>query len=135
MEQLTKRRVKASAIDFAMATAITLTIEQLLRKKIKNEAFHVLITPTAVQWGLEFIQLKQSGQTVGYKQQGLVLENSHGSELATMQIAKRIFYRDTIGPWVYWKERKKLESGNGAILPQDRFSGTIVRETKREMNH
>ncbi|WP_173915355.1 RDD family protein [Halobacillus sp. Marseille-Q1614] len=128
MKSITKKRTKALMIDFAISTAVTAGVEFLLRKKIKNEAFHALVTPTAVMWSLEYAQMRQCGQTIGYKTMGLALENEEGSELSSSQIIKRMAYRDTVSTFDYLKNRKSFEGEDGSVLPHDRYSGTAVRE-------
>lgn len=128
MKSITKKRTKAFLIDLAISTAVTAGVEYILRKKIKNEAIHALVTPTVVMWTLEYAQLHQRGQTIGYKKMGLVLENEDGSELTCKQIAKRMAYRDTLSTFDYFKNRKGFEEQDGALLPHDCFSDTIVRE-------
>lgn len=120
--------MKAYMIDIAISTVVIAGAEYFLRKKVKNEAVHALVTPTIIMWSLEYAQLRNSGQTIGYKKLGLVLENEENSELSTSQIIKRMTYRDTISTFDYLKNPKAFESREGAILPHDRFSGTVVKE-------
>lgn len=128
VKPITKKRFKAYLIDVAISTAATAGVEYLLRKKIKNEAFHALVTPTAVMWALEYAQLQNSGRTIGYKTMGLALENEDGTEPAPGQIIKRIAYRDTISTFQYLKDRDAFEAQDGALFPHDRISGTVVKE-------
>ncbi|WP_087971999.1 RDD family protein [Oceanobacillus rekensis] len=128
MEFITKKRTKAIFIDLAISTAVTAGVEYLLRKKVKNEAFHALVTPTAVLWSLEYAQMRKCGQTFGYKKMGLVLDNIDGSELTPSQIIKRMAYRDTLSTFDYLKDHKGFEKQEGSILPHDQVSNTIVRE-------
>lgn len=129
MKSITKKRTKAYLIDLAISSAITAGVEYFLRKKVKNEVIHALATPTIVMWTLEYAQLCQSGgQTIGYKKMGLALENQEGSELTSSQIIKRMSYRDVVSTFDYLKSRKAFEDQDGAVLPHDRFSGTVVRE-------
>lgn len=78
MKSLTKKRTKAILIDLAISSAVTAGVEYFLRKKVKSEAVHTLITPTIVMWSLEFAQLRKSGQTAGYKKWGLFLKMRMG---------------------------------------------------------
>ena len=128
MKPITKKRTKAFLIDAAISTAVTLSVEYFLRKKIKNEAFHNLVTPTAIMWGLELVQLRNNGQTIGYKTMGLALENKEGSVPTTGQILKRMAHRDTIGSFIYLKDRTAFEGQDGSTLPHDEFSETVVKE-------
>lgn len=112
----------------AISSALTAGVEYFLRKKVKSEVVHALITPTIVMWTLEYAQMRQRGQTIGYKKMGLALENEDGSELTPSQIIKRMGYRDTVSTLDYLKSRKSFEVQEGAILPHDRFSGTVVRK-------
>ncbi|AXI07679.1 RDD family protein [Oceanobacillus sp. 143] len=128
MRSITKKRTKAYFIDLAISTAVTAGIEYFLRKKVKNEAVHVLVTPTLVMWSLEYAQLRTSGQTIGYKTMGLALKNEDGSQPTPNQIIKRMAYRDTLSTLDYFKSRKSFEEQDGAILPHDQVSGTVVRE-------
>ncbi|MFP3919775.1 RDD family protein [Lysinibacillus telephonicus] len=128
MKSITKKRTKAFIIDQVISTVVASGIEYVLRKKIKNEAFHTLVTPTVVMWGLEYAQLRKNGQTVGYKALGLALENEDGTPLSSCQIAKRMLYRDFISTFDYIKNRESFEINEGTILPHDRVARTIVKE-------
>lgn len=128
MKSITNKRTKAFIIDQVISTVVTSGVEYVLRKKIKNGAFHTLLTPTVVMWGLEYAQLRKNGQTVGYKALGLALENEDGSPLSSCQIAKRMLYRDFISTFHYIKNRKTFEKDEGAILPHDVIAGTVVKE-------
>ncbi|WP_413364364.1 RDD family protein [Lysinibacillus sp. 3P01SB] len=128
MESLTKKRLGAIMIDAAISTTVSLGVEYLLRKKIKNEAVHNLVTPTAIMWGLEYAQLRRDGQTIGYKAMKLALENEDGTKPTDLQIAKRMLYRDTISTFDYLKDRHEFEGENGSALPHDRFAKTVVKE-------
>lgn len=126
MDTLTQNRIKAFCIDFGISTALTIGIEQLLRKKIKNEAFHALVTPTVVMWGLEYAQLRRTNQTVGLRLKGLEIESENNLPINSKQIFKRMAYRDTILTLNYLKNPKKFE--DGTQLPHDRYAGTIIVE-------
>ncbi|MGJ9457328.1 RDD family protein [Oceanobacillus sp. CF4.6] len=128
MKAITKKRTGGFLLDMAISSAVTAGVEYFLRKKVKNEMVHILITPTIVLWTLEYTQLRKTGQTIGYKKIGLVLENEDGSDLTSRQIMKRMAYRDTLSTLDYLKNHKEFEKQDGSILPHDRFSGTIVRE-------
>ena len=128
MESITKKRTAAFLIDTAISTAVTLGVEYFLRKKVKNEVVHALVTPTAVLWALEYAQLRQNGQTIGYKAMGLTLENKDGHPLSEGQIIKRMAYRDTLSTFDYLKNRQTFEQQHGQRLPHDSFAGTIVKE-------
>ncbi len=67
---LQKKRTKAFLIDLAISSVVTVGVEYVLRKKVKNEVVHALVTPTVVMWALEYAQLRQNGQTIGYKKNG-----------------------------------------------------------------
>ena len=128
MKSITKKRLAAVMIDSVVATTVALGVEYVLRKKVKNEFVHTVVTPNVVFWGLEYAQLRKSGQTLGYKAMGLALENEDGSKPTDAQIAKRIMYRDTISTFDYLKERKHFAEQDGASLPHDRFAHTLVKE-------
>ncbi|TDL30827.1 RDD family protein [Jeotgalibacillus sp. S-D1] len=128
MNAITKKRTKAYFIDLAVSTIVTAGVELLLRRKVKSEFVHAVITPTAVMWSLEYIQLRQSGQTIGNRVMGLSLENGDGTELTCNQILKRMAYRDTKSTFDYLKDRKGFEGDDGSVLPHDGFANTIVKE-------
>ncbi|BAC15200.1 hypothetical protein [Oceanobacillus iheyensis HTE831] len=128
MKSMTKKRTKAFFIDLAISTAVTIGVEQILRKKIKNEAVHALITPTVVMWGLEYAQLRTCGQTVGYKQVGIKLEAKDGQAPTSNQIIKRMAYRDYVSTFKYFGNRKGFEGEDGSVLPQDTYAKTVVKE-------
>lgn len=115
-------------IDMAISTTVSLGAEYFVRKKIKNEVVHNLVTPTFIMWGLEYVQLRKSGQTIGYKAMKLALENEDGTKPTDVQIAKRMLYRDTISTFDYLKGREHFEGEDGSALPHDRFAETVVRE-------
>ena len=128
MDALTKKRGKALAIDLAISGAVNGVVEPLLRKKIKQEWVHALITPTVVFWGLEYVQLKTRGQTVGQQVAGIKIENADGGELTGGQILKRVAHRDSIMPLQWFKQRGQ---DMGAQMPHDRYAHTFVRELKK----
>lgn len=128
MDELTKKRGKALAIDFVVSSAVNAVVEPLLRKKIKQEWVHALITPTALYWGLEYAQLKTRGQTLGQKAMGIKIESADGGELTDKQIFKRLAHRDSIMPLQWLRERGRDQ---GAQMPHDRFAHTAVRELKK----
>lgn len=128
MKSITKKRVAAIMIDMAVSTTVSLGVEYLLRKKVKSETVHNLVTPTLVMWGLEYVQLRKNGQTIGYKAMKLVLENEDGTKPTDAQIAKRMLYRDTISTFDYLKDRHAFEGKDGSELPHDRFAETVVKE-------
>ncbi|MFC7321506.1 RDD family protein [Halobacillus campisalis] len=130
MHLITKKRTAAFCIDFVISTAVTFGVEKLLRKKVKNEAVHALITPTLVMWSLEYAQLKASGTTVGYLSMGLALDNEGEGKPTSKQIVKRMAYRDLISGIDYWKDRKGFTIQEGALMPHDRYSGTVVKEVE-----
>lgn len=132
MEAITKKRMKAVIIDSAISSTISLGLEYLLKKKVKvkNSFLSEVLLPTVLQYSLEYIQLKNSGQTIGYKIMGLKLESQDGSELTGEQVFKRMLHRDTTSTWAYIKNRKEFEKAEGALLPHDERTGTVVKETK-----
>ena len=128
MQTITKKRLQAILIDIAVSTTVSLATETLLKKKIKNQVFHNLVNPTAVMWSLEYAQLKCSGRTLGYRQTGLKLESADGEKLSSSQIIKRMVYRDSIGGFLYLKNRKAFEGGDGSQFPYDLSAGVKVKE-------
>ncbi|MBN6205102.1 RDD family protein [Ralstonia pickettii] len=128
MQELTKKRFKAIMIDSFLSSAVSLGMEYFLRKKIKNEAIHGLVTPIVTQYALEYAQLKSCGQTVGYKIMGLELVNEDSNPLTGKQIFKRMAYRDTISTINFFRDRDNFENAGGALLPHDVAAKTIVRE-------
>ncbi|RFA35942.1 RDD family protein [Virgibacillus dokdonensis] len=128
MKPLTKKRMKALFIDVAISTAVTVGVEYVLRKKVKNEFIHTVVTPTVVMWSLEYIQLKQCRQTVGYKLMGLELRSKTDFELTPTKLFKRMAYRDTLSNLQYIINRHSFEGEAGSVLPHDRYAGTVVKE-------
>lgn len=125
MDKLLKKRGKALAIDVMASAVVTAAVEPLLRKKLKQEWVHALVTPTVVFWGLEYIQLKTCGQTVGHKIAGIKIENADGGKLTDEQILKRVAHRDSIMTLQWLKERGQ---DMGTQMPHDRYAHTVVRE-------
>ncbi|MBT2582806.1 RDD family protein [Planococcus sp. ISL-109] len=130
MDKLTKKRGKALAIDFAVSGAVNAVVEALLRKKIKQEWVHALVTPTALFWGLEYLQLKTRGQTLGQQVAGIKIDSADGGELTDKQILKRLAHRDSIMPLLWFRERRQDQ---GEQMPHDRFAHTVVRELKKQL--
>lgn len=131
MKTLTKKRLKASIIDSIISSTVLYGTTYMLRKKIKSKTFHEVISPAIVSWGLEYIQLRKSGQTIGYKLMGLKLENSEGNIPSNKEIIKRLIHRDTIAPILYIKNKEAFEGENGATFPHDKFSNTVVKEVNK----
>ena len=128
MKSMTKKRLGALMIDSVVAATVSLGVEYVLRKKVKSEFVHTVVTPMVLFWGLEYAQLRKNGQTFGYKAVGLTLENADGSKPTDAQIAKRMLYRDTISTFDYLKDRQHFAEQDGATLPHDRFAQTVVKE-------
>ncbi|WP_432352096.1 RDD family protein [Sporosarcina sp. A2] len=128
MKTITKKRLKAYVIDLAISTAVAGVTEYFLRKKVKNDAVHALITPSVVMCSLECAQLLRNGQTMGYRKMGLVLENRNGTNLDAYQVMKRMVYRDTFNAFSFIRNRSEFEMDEGERLPHDRYVGTVVKE-------
>ena len=128
MQTITKKRLKAYFIDFAIASVVTLGIESILRKKIKSEVFYIIVTPVVIPFSLEYLQLKRRGQTVGYKASGLILQSKDATPLTSNQVIKRTFYSQLVSPFKYLAHPRKYWKSDGQILPHDRVANTIVSE-------
>ncbi|MCJ1907681.1 RDD family protein [Planococcus ruber] len=128
MDRLTKKRVKGILIDTAVSTAVSIAIEQAMKKKVKNSFFYAVAAPSLVLYGLEYAQLRRSGQTIGHKAAGIQIQNENGGELTPEQIIKRMLYRDTASSIVYLKDPKTYNASGGAIFPHDVYAGTVVKE-------
>ncbi|MDY0404884.1 RDD family protein [Virgibacillus sp. 179-BFC.A HS] len=128
MKTITKKRVKAYLIDVAITTAVTAGLEYFLRKKVKSEVFHTIVTPTAVMATLEYTQMRRNAQTFGYKKMGIKLDNIDGSALHSKQIIKRMIYRETISTFKYLGNPKAFAKEEGAVFPHDSYAETIVKE-------
>ena len=50
MNPLTKKRTKAVMIDSVIACLVSVGVEQLVRKKVKNEFVHAVIAPTLLTY-------------------------------------------------------------------------------------
>lgn len=132
MNKLMKKRLKAMAIDIAISTGVTLVLDPLIRKRIKNKAAYDVIVPTVVFWGLEYAQLRMKGQTVGHKAAGIVIDTTDGSALGTEQIMKRLMHRDSISTLSYLADREKFAFYEGTKLPHDLYADTVVKEYLKE---
>ncbi|RHB50091.1 RDD family protein [Exiguobacterium sp. AM39-5BH] len=119
MKRLTKKRTKAVLIDGVIAGLLSFGVEQLVRKKVKSEFVHAVITPTLVSYALEACQMRRGGQTLGYKLMGLELKNDDGTPVTAEQAFKRALHRDTRSIVTYIKDRAHFEAEDGAILPHD----------------
>ncbi|MCC5892805.1 RDD family protein [Exiguobacterium sp.] len=119
MRQLTKRRTQAVLIDGVIAGLVSYGVEQLVRKKVKSEFVHAVITPTLVSYALEACQMSRGGQTIGYKLMGLELKNDDATPVTAEQAFKRALHRDTLSIAAYFKDRTHYEAEDGAVLPHD----------------
>lgn len=81
-----------------------------------------------VLYGLEYAQLRISGQTIGQKVISIQIQSETGGELTPEQIVKRMFHRDTASSIVYLKDRKKYNASDGAEFPHDVYAKTVVKE-------
>ncbi len=132
MKKLMKQRIKAMAIDTAITMGITFALDPLLRNKLKNKAAYDAIAPTLIFWGLEYTQLRTSGQTIGHKAAGIVIDTTDGSALSSSQIVKRLIHRDTISTISYLRDREKYDFYEGTKLPHDVYANTVVKEYFKE---
>lgn len=132
MKDLSKKRTKAVLIDTAVATAVSLTVEAALKGVTKKnrsaEAVYATVLPTVVMWGLEALQFKNNGQTLGYKLMGIKLETQDGRVPTCEQALKRAVYRDTLSTFDYLKDRRGFEGEDGGEFPHDRKYDLVVRE-------
>lgn len=128
MNSLAKKRAKAILIDTAISTAVSLAVEPFLRKKVKNEFVHTVLTPTFIFWGLEYAQLRLNGQTVGHKTMGIEIRSEDGGELASEQILKHVAHRDFASTILYLRDRDKYDAYEGAKYPHDFYADTFVEE-------
>lgn len=128
MYRVTKKRAKALLIDSVIAATVSLGAELLLKKRIKSPFFHQIVSPSLVFWGLEYAQLRVNGQTVGQKAIGIALKDEAGGELSAEQILKHIVHRDTIGAFMYVKNRARYDSYKGEKYPHDLYAHTVVKE-------
>ncbi|HLT56400.1 MAG TPA: RDD family protein [Bacillota bacterium] len=128
MKPITKKRAKAYFIDAAISAAVTMGVEQVLRKKVKNEFVHTVINPTLIMWSLEYFQLRKSGQTYGMKKAGLVLKDQQGNDLTCKQLVKRMAYRDILSTFKYIGNREAFEGKDGTVFPHDAYANTVIKE-------
>lgn len=130
MKPMVKKRLKGFLIDLAISTTVSAGIEYMLRKKVKNEVVHGVVTPTTVMWALEYIQLRQCGQTVGQKAMKIMVADKQGCNLSSKQIIKRMAYRDTLSTFDYLRNRHKFTGENGERFSHDRYARTEVKVIK-----
>lgn len=128
MNELAKKRAKAILIDTAISTAVSFAVEPLLKRKTKGSFIYTVVSPTVIFWGLEYAQLRLKGQTVGQKMMGIEVQNEAGGEPTPEQILERMVHRDTVGPFVYLKDRAKFDAYEGEKFPHDLYSYTVVKE-------
>ena len=128
MDNLMKKRVKGILIDTAISTVVSVTVEQAVKKKVKNGFFNAVVAPALVLYGFEYAQLRISGQTFGQKAMGIKIQSETGGELTPKQIVKRIVHRDTASSIIYLKDRKKYNASGGAKFPHDVYAKTVVKE-------
>lgn len=120
MKRLTKKRTQAVMIDGVIAGLLSFGVEQLVRKKVKSEFVHTVITPMLVSYALEACQMRRGGQTLGYKLMGLELKNDDGTPVTAEQVFKRALHRDSLTIAAYFKDREHFEAEDGAVLPHDK---------------
>lgn len=128
MNPLTKKRTKAVLIDSIIAGLVSFGVEQLVRKKVKNEFVHTVITPTLLTYAMEAWQMSRGGQTIGYKLMGLESTNDDETPVTAKQALQRALHRDTSSVVRYWKDRAHFEKEEGAVLPHDARYHMHVRE-------
>ncbi|WP_214700934.1 MULTISPECIES: RDD family protein [unclassified Exiguobacterium] len=128
MNPLTKKRTKAVLIDSVIAGFVSYGVEQLVRKKVKSEFVHAVVTPTLLTYVMEACQMSRGGQTIGYKLMGLELKNDDGTAVTAKQALQRALYRDTSSAVRYLKDREHFEQEEGAVLPHDAHYHMHVRE-------
>ena len=119
MKRLTKKRTQAVMIDGVVAGLLSFGLEQLVRKKVKSEFVHTVITPSLITYAIEACQMSRGGQTIGYKLMGLELKNDDGTPVTAKQAFKRALHRDTLSVAAYIKDRAHFETEDGAVLPHD----------------
>lgn len=128
MNELAKKRAKAILIDTLVSTAVSLAVEPILKKKVKSSFIHTVVSPTVIFWGLEYAQLRTSGQTIGQKVMGIEIRNETDGVPTPEQILKRIVHRDTIAPIIYLKNREQYHIFEGEKFPHDVYAQTAVQE-------
>jgi len=128
MNRLMKKRIKAMAIDTAITMGVTALLEPLVRNKLKNKAVYDAVAPSLIFWGLEYAQMRMSGQTIGHKAAGIVIDTTDGSEMTSTQILKRLVHRDSISMISYLRDREKYAFYEGTKLPHDLYADTVVKE-------
>lgn len=132
MKVLVKKRIKAMAVDTAIAMSIMALLEPIVRKNLKSKAAYDTFAPTLIFWGLEYAQMRLSGQTIGHKVAGIVIDTTDGSAMSSEQIVKRLIHRDSISMFSYLRDRDKYEFYEGTKLPHDIYADTVVKEYLKE---
>ncbi|WP_185959993.1 RDD family protein [Planococcus soli] len=128
MNELAKKRGKAILIDTVISSVISFALEPLLKKNTKSSFVYTVVSPSVIFWGLEYAQLRLSGQTVGQKLMSIEVQNENGGEPTPEQILKRMVHRDTVSPIVYLKDRTYYDAYEGEKFPHDLYSHTMVKE-------
>ena len=128
MKRLMKKRMKAIAIDTAISVGVSLMLEPLVRNKLKNKVVYDTVVPSLLFWGLEYAQMRMSGQTIGHKMAGIIIDTTDGSAMSSEQILKRLLHRDSISTLSYLKDRGKYDFYEGTKLPHDLYADTVVKE-------
>lgn len=128
MNELTKKRTSAIVIDVMIANGVVLVVEPILKKKIKSEFFHAMVTQSVVLWALEYTQVKLTRQTAGQRIAGIKIESENGEELTSKQIIKRVLHRDFPSLLQYWRNREEYDAYQGKKFPHDVYAGTVMKE-------
>lgn len=128
MNELTKKRMKAILIDTVISTVVSSALEPLLKKKTKSSFVYTVVSPSVVFWGLEYAQLRLSGQTIGQKLMNIEVQNENGGEPTSEQILKRMVHRDMVSSIVYLKDRAAYDVYQGEKFPHDLYAHTMVKE-------
>ncbi|WP_282020274.1 RDD family protein [Planomicrobium okeanokoites] len=132
MKRIMKKRIKAMAIDTVITMGVTAALEPLFRNKLKNKAAYDAFAPSLIFWGLEYAQMRMSGQTIGHKMAGIVIDTTDGRALSSEQILKRLVHRDSISTISYLRDREKYDFYEGTKLPHDLYADTVVKEYFKE---
>lgn len=128
MEELTRKRTKALVIDSVIAAAAGGVLSHLWRKRTGKTGFMSEVAiPQLTMWGLELLQMKRRGRTIGHDVAGIRIQSEDGEVPDTLQLMKRMLHRETVSQLILLTRRGEYQAYKGTRFPHDTFANTVVK--------
>lgn len=133
MEELTRKRAKALVIDSMIAAAVGGILSYLWRKRSgKSDFTSEVAIPQLTMWGLELVQMKRRGRTIGHDIAGIRIESEHGEAPGTVQLLKRILHRETLSQLLLLTRQSEYQIYKGTKFPHDVYAKTVVKAVDKK---